>query len=140
MAVKNNYNTVKAAYDSLVAAKDRALRNNEIQKAQTLKGIDRRILQNGITSGHQETTDLRARSAFNQSAVNIGAKYDPDIANLYAQIKALQPKSSGGGKRGSLTEEHIEKLMPVTTRRRDNSLIAGKTATPSINKYIRMTH
>ena len=96
-----NYTQAKVAYDALVAEKERALRSNEVQRAQTLKGVDRRILQNGINGGHKETTELLARSAANANAANIGLQYNPQIASLYAQLQALKAKGGYGRKSGT---------------------------------------
>jgi len=90
-------NNLQAQYDALMAARDRQLRDNEVQRAQALKAVDRRILQNGINGGHQETTELMAQSGANANASAIRMQYDPEIASLYARLQASKQRGGYGG-------------------------------------------
>ena len=111
MANYSNYTPEQARtmYDYYKSEKERALRNNEIMREQTLKGVDRRLLQNGVNGGHQETTELQANSLANKNIAQINGTYDPTLAELHARM--IASNSRGGNGRGR--EQAEDSLIPA---------------------------
>ncbi len=141
MAAFENYDQVKAAYDALLAKKTKAQRAENVQRQQAVLGVNNYLRQNGYTGGAAESILLRARG----NPVDYSA-YDTQLADYQAMMKAFQQAAAaaaargGGGGRGGSVVNVVKPSANAAYNRNDHTLVAGKTAQPIINRYVRMTH
>lgn len=135
MATLKNYEQIKAAYDALLAKKTKAQRAENVQRQQAIMGVNNYLRQNGYTGGAAESILLRARG----NAADY-SDYDAQLAEYSGLMRAYEAAAGRGG-RGRMQKKVVKPFTGAAYNgTTDNSLIAGRTATPSLNKYIRMTH